>query len=136
MIPRRTTALLFTPALLLLSSISALAQSQTTGRIAGTVKDQNGAVIVGAHVTVVNKATGSEREVATDTTGNYTVQSLTPGNYDVAFTANGFKKGQVDNVIVNITETRNVNAELEVGVVSESVTISTGEPLIQIKRDL
>ena len=55
--------------LLVLCSISALAQSQTTGRISGTVKDPNGAVIAGAEVTVKSLFTDEERTVATDAQG-------------------------------------------------------------------
>src|SRR5207302_7877708 len=79
MIARRTDLLLLPSALLLFSSISALAQGGTTGRIAGTVKDTKGAVIAGAEITVVSRATGEERKVIADTTGNYAVPLLPPG---------------------------------------------------------
>src|SRR5215467_10043069 len=107
------------------------AQSQTSGRMTGTVKDRNGAVIAGADVTVVSRATGDERKVSTDTEGNYAVLLLPPGIYHLSITARGFKQALFENVLVVITETTVRNAELEVGGVKESVTISTAPPLLQ-----
>lgn len=115
----------------LLFCIVAFAQTPTTGRIAGTVKDQKGAVIAGAEVTVNRKATGDERRFPTTTEGNYEVPFLPPGTYRVTIIANGFKQAIFDNVQVLITETIAVNAKLEVGDLKESVTISTAPPLIQ-----
>src|SRR5438309_770880 len=122
MIPRRTTALLLPFALLLLPSLTALTQTQTTGRIAGTVNDQNGAVIVGAEVTVVSRTTGDERKVTTDAEGNYSVPFLPPGTYRVKVTAQGFNQAFLDTVQAVITETTQVNADLTVaGVIVEPV---------------
>ena len=67
---RKQVGLILALVSLLLAGRTALAQTQTTGRIAGTVRDQNGAVIVGAEVAVVSRSTGDERKVTTDTTGN------------------------------------------------------------------
>src|SRR2546425_10567640 len=98
MIARESASLLLPFASLLLSSISALAQTPTTGRIAGTVKDQNGAVIVGAEVTVASKATADERTVLTDATGSYSVPLLPPGAYRVRVTSTGFATSVFDPV--------------------------------------
>src|SRR6267143_6245098 len=96
MIDRKAVSLLLPFAFLLLPSLSALAQTQTPGRIAGTVKDQDGAVIVGAEVSVINKATGDERKVTTDKEGNYTVPLLPPATYRVKVTAQGFNSTLFD----------------------------------------
>jgi Carboxypeptidase regulatory-like domain/TonB-dependent Receptor Plug Domain len=110
----------------------AMAQGQTTGRIGGTVKDEKGAVIVGAEVSVTGKATGEERRVNTDQAGNYVVPLLPPGDYQMSVTANGFKKSLIDNVKVVITETTTINVDLFVGAVAESsITISAAQPLVQ-----
>jgi hypothetical protein len=58
-----------------------LGQGHTTGRIAGTVKDENGAVIVGAEIRVTSISTGQEREAATGSEGHYSIPLLTPGLY-------------------------------------------------------
>jgi hypothetical protein len=114
-----------------LSFISAVAQTQTTGRIAGTVKDQNGAVIPGAEVTVISKATGDKRSVTTDSEGNYAVPLLPPGTYQVKVRANGFNTRIFETVQVVITETTPVDAELTVaGVITEPVVVRIA-PLLQ-----
>src|SRR5215831_6275012 len=86
------------------------AQTQTTGGIAGRVKDQNGAPIAGAEVTVVNKATGVQHRVTTNTEGNYALQLLAPGLYRVTVSAGGFNPAVFDPVRISITETMVVNA--------------------------
>jgi hypothetical protein len=132
MIARKGVALALAICLLALSSAPALAQSQTTGRIAGTVKDQSGAVIAGAQVTVVGRETGDERKAVTDDSGSYVVPLLPPGVYQVNITATGFKKAIFEAIKVAITETTPVNADLEVGAVTEeSINVSAGAPLVQ-----
>src|ERR1043166_5822433 len=118
--------------LLVLCSISALAQSQTTGRIAGTIKDVNGAVIAGAEVTVKSLFTDEERVVATDAQGHYGVTLLSPGAYRVNVMANGFKRTEIESVRVVITETITIIISLEVGDVSEQVIINASGPLLQL----
>jgi protocatechuate 3,4-dioxygenase beta subunit len=106
----KVIAVLLPLTILLLLSLTALAQTQTTGRIAGTVEDQNGALITGAQVTIISKATGDERRVTTDTEGNYAVPLLLPGSYRIRVEANGFDPKIFDDVQVNITETTLMNA--------------------------
>ena len=112
-------------------TVFALAQSQTTGRIAGTVKDQNGAVIVGAAVTVTSVATAGERKATTDTDGYYAVPLLSPGTYRVRVAASGFNPALFHVASVVITETTTVNAELVVaGLSSETLRVNAA-PFIQ-----
>jgi len=114
-----------------LVTVFAFPQSQTTGRIAGTVKDPNGAIIVAAEVTVKSHATSEERKVTTDTEGNYAVPLLSPGMYRVRVAADGFNSALFDSVRVVITETTTVNAELAVaGINVEPVTVR-GAPLVR-----
>ena len=112
-------------------ALPAFAQSQTTGRIAGTVKDEKGAVIRDAEVTVINKATGEARTALADDEGNYIISFVPPGVYQVSVKANGFKKAVIDNIRVVITETASVNAELSVGVAEEAITITSAAQLAQ-----
>ena len=134
MIFRRTSSF-FLFAFLFLAFLSASAQTHTTGSIAGAVKDQNGAVIVDAEVTVVSKATGDERGVSTDKEGNYAVPFLPPGIYRVSVAANGFTTKLFDNVHVFITETTPVNANGPNALVVAGVMIDPVEvriaPLMQ-----
>src|SRR5207302_9076539 len=97
---RRTAKLI---AVLLLSS-SAFAQTQTNGRITGTVKDENGALIAGAEVITTSKATGQERKVTSDDAGSYSVSSLPPGGYRLRISANGFEPKVFADIPVSIAE--------------------------------
>src|SRR2546423_4530189 len=131
MTARKAVASLLLFAFFLSPSICALGQSQTTGRIVGTVKDERGAVIAGAEVTVTSLSTAEERKVRTDAEGNYAVPLLPPGTYSVRVTANGFNSALFDSVQVVITETTTVNAQLTVaGIIVDPVTVRSA-PFIQ-----
>lgn len=116
---------------LLVLSASSFAQTQTTGHIAGTVKDRNGSVIIGAAVTVVSKATGDERKVITDGMGTYTVPLLPPGTYRVEFAADNFSTKLFDTVQVAITETTIVNADLALAGIKFDPVLVWFAPLVQ-----
>lgn len=132
MFAKRISTLLWIVCLMAMANGLIRAQTQTTGRITGTVKDEKGAVINGAEVTVTNKATNEARAVSSDDEGTYAVALLPPGVYEIAVKAQGFKRASFDNVRVAITETTTVNAELIVGAVTEdAVTITSAAPLVQ-----
>jgi outer membrane receptor protein involved in Fe transport len=114
-------------ALLMLTS-SALAQTQTTGRITGTVKDQKGALIVGAEVKVTNANTGEARQTTTNEQGSYSVSLLPPGNYQVTIAARSFAPAHRAAKVV-ITETTTIDAEL--GFSLDTITVDVGSPLVQ-----
>jgi hypothetical protein len=110
----------------------ALAQGQTTGRIAGIIRDGSGAVVPGATIVVVNQATGEERKATSGGDGNYVVPVLPPGSYLITVAAQGFKKATFDQVRVVITETTALNADLAVGAVAEeSITITAAGTVAQ-----
>jgi hypothetical protein len=131
MLSRKVFLFLCSLAALLSYPLPTIAQTQTTCRIAGTVRDPNGAAIVGAEITVVSKATGERRKVTADREGNYALSFLSPGTYEVKAMAPGFNSALFDNVQVLITETTLVNASLVVaGVVADPVVVRIA-PLIQ-----
>src|ERR1041385_4198694 len=96
------------------STSAAFAQSQTSGRIVGTVSDHNRARIVGASVTILNSATAVERKTITDDQGIFHVSLLSPGYYSVKIIASGFAPALFARVPVIITETTTVDAEMNV----------------------
>jgi hypothetical protein len=100
--------------LILALAVAAFAQTQTTGRIAGVVRDQNGAVIVGANVTVVNQGTRETRSAATDADGGFTFAFLAAGPYSVDIRADGFEPVKIDMVNASVTESASVNVTLTV----------------------
>lgn len=95
-----------------LCTSATFAQGPTTGRIVGTVKDQNGALIVNAQIMVQSETTSEEREVTTDNEGAYTVPLLPPGSYRISIKATGFAPATFGPVTVIITETSIVNARM------------------------
>ncbi len=131
MMPHKCVALFLTACLLSVFSVPAFAQSQTTGRLSGTVRDEQGAAVPGAEITVASKATGDERKVTSDADGNYFVPLLPPGAYTVKVTANGFKTFVSDDVKVNITETTTLNPSLPTGEVQETVNVSAAPTVVQ-----
>jgi hypothetical protein len=105
---------------------------QTTGQIAGVVRDQTGAVIAGAEVTVVSPGTRELRRVLTNETGSYTAPLLTPGIYEVTIAASGFQRAVFHDVRVEVTETTTINADVTPASVVESVTVSGAAPLVHV----
>ena len=78
-------------------AVPATGQTQTTGRISGTVRDQSGALIVRAEVTIVSLETGEQREVHTGTSGTYVLPLLRPGRYRLSVRAAGFSLAVLDS---------------------------------------
>src|SRR6058998_591450 len=104
----------------------ARAQVQT-GSITGTVTDSSNAILPGVNVTLTGDRLigGSETQV-TDATGAYRFDRLPPGSYTVRFELQGFKGIVREGIIVNAAFVATVNVKLEVGSLSESITV-TGE---------
>ena len=116
-------------ALLALVQASA-GQSASTGAITGTVADPSGAVVAGVGITATNEATGDSRNVSSSSTGSYLFPLLPPGSYTVKASKTGFKELVRPHVQVTVTETARVNVRLEVGAVSEVVTVNTEPELL------
>src|ERR1700674_446651 len=87
-------------------------QTANTGAIAGTVSDPTGALVPRAAVVINNQGTGEKRDLATDAEGNFSVQFLTPGNYDVTVRAAGFEAFILTGVQVQITEVSKLKIQL------------------------
>jgi Carboxypeptidase regulatory-like domain/TonB-dependent Receptor Plug Domain len=113
---------------------ASLAQTSTTGALTGTVTDPSGAIISGATVTITDNATGAARTSTTDANGSYKFSLLPPGNYDVKFSAAGFKTVEVPSVTVNVTETPVLNHALQVGAESEQITVESTAETIQTQN--
>jgi hypothetical protein len=117
--------------LYLFCAISALSQTQTTGRITGTVRDLRGAVIVGAEVNVENSATGDKHSGTTDGSGNYSILQLLPATYEVKITAPGFTPAAFQAITVGLGETSTINATLQVARSMAEVTVTDAPPLVR-----
>ena len=115
--------------MLLVSASLVLAQSQS--RMTGTVTDNTGAVIPGASVTISNMATGVEQAVKTNASGVYSFPNVVPGQYIVLVEYTGFKGFSQTGVTMDTGFTRTVNAQLEVGDLTEVVTVEATTPLLE-----
>ncbi len=103
---------------------TSVALGQNTGTISGTVQDQSGAVIAGASVKAVNPATNFSRETTSATNGFYRFDQLPVGTYSISAEAAGFKKSVTQNVALSVNDALTLDVKLEVGQVSEVVTVS------------
>ena len=107
------------------------------GSIIGTITDQSGAVIPGATVKIINVGTQQTREAQTDEGGRYSLINVLPGTYTLSVTAQGFRKATQKNLSVTINKVNRVDLQLEVGAVTESVTVSAvGAELKTDKADV
>ena len=109
---------------------AALAQSDR-GTITGTVSDPAGAIVAAAQVEARNVATDAVYQAATSATGNYTIAQLPVGSYDLTVTVAGFKKFVRTGLVVQVAGTLRVDAALEVGSNTESVTVEAAAPLLK-----
>jgi hypothetical protein len=101
------------------------------GAIAGKVLDASGAVMSKATVAVTNKATGLALSTPVNDAGEYQVLALIPGTYSVRVTAQGFETAIRDGIDVHVQDRIAVNFTLKVGAVTEQVTVTGQESLLQ-----
>jgi hypothetical protein len=107
-----------------LFAAAAWAQS-TTQQISGSVRDASGAVVTSAKITVLHVETGQVRNTNVNESGFWVVSSIPIGMYEVTAEAPGFKKSTQKNVKVDVNSKPAVDLTLEVGSLSESVTVTT-----------
>src|ERR1041385_2897254 len=112
-------------ATLLLSPSAAFAQTDA-GRITGTVKDQNGAIVPGVTVSAINNRTGDERTAVANTDGNYTIAALKAPVYTITATGTSLS-AKVENVSLNVGQELTINLTLSPNGVSETVVVTGGE---------
>jgi hypothetical protein len=120
---------LMVAALLCLAAIRANAQT-TTATVTGVVTDQAGLVAQRASVTLTNVNTGVVSQTVTNNQGAYRISGLIPGVYREEVAQQGFKHILKDGIELHAEDIAGINFSLEVGSVSESVTVSGGEPIL------
>jgi hypothetical protein len=103
------------------------------GSIIGTVTDPQGNVVASAKVTVTSVTKGTVLETTTNESGNYSVIHLIPDTYRVKIEAPGFKAYDVASVLVQVDTTVRVDAQLQVGAVTQTVEVTAEVP--QLKTD-
>jgi len=116
--------------IVLLAATAAHAQAT----LAGLVRDTSGAVLPGVNVeasspVLIEKA----RTTVTDSDGRYTIADLRPGTYKITFTLSGFKTVVSDGVVLTGTSVTTANAELAIGAVEETITVSGATPIVDLQ---
>src|SRR5438067_5105698 len=102
--------------------------------LAGTVKDASGAVLPGVTVEAASPVLIEKtRTAVSDATGQYRIASLTPGTYTVTFTLSGFSTLKREGVELSGTGVVAINAELKVGGVAETITVTGETPVVDVQ---
>ena len=109
--------------LICFSAAAVLAQSTNDQQIAGIVKDSSGAAVPNATVTATNPQTHFSRAAASNSNGSYTLAQLPIGDYTIKTTAAGFKTDTLTNVNLQVNAKLTINPTLQVGEVTENVTV-------------
>lgn len=113
--------------------VGVYAQSATTGNITGTVRDPQGAAVPKAEVTIVEEKTGVSRTVRATEDGFYTATSLPAGIYTISTSPTGFKKTVTTGVDLHVNENKTVNLDLQVGQVTETVTVTSEAAPVELR---
>jgi hypothetical protein len=116
----------------LVAALAAPAAAQeTTGTITGRAMDQTGAVLPGVTVNVKFVRTGSTQDFVTNENGLYVAPLLQPGEYEVSFTLSGFQARTVKGIQLHVNDRLEVNGQLGVSGVTESVEVSAASQFVQ-----
>jgi hypothetical protein len=126
----RSSACLIAVACLILAAIPASAQT-ARGTITGAVADPAGAVIPGAMIELKNLNTGAVYQTVSSTTGNYTFGEVPAGKYQLSSSVSGFKQFSQTGITVMVAQVLRIDIKLEVGNISETVTVSADAPLLR-----
>ena len=127
---RNSARVLGAVVVVLLCSFSLFSQGNF-GRILGTVTDQTGGVITGATVNIIDKDRGPARTLTTDDAGEYNAPTLIPGTYIVRVEANGFKRLERQNVVLEVGKDVRVDLTVQPGEQTQSVTVTEAVPLVE-----
>ena len=113
--------------------VPAMARAQGAS-IAGVVKDTSGAVLPGVTVEAASPVLIEKtREAVTDGSGQYKIVNLLPGTYTVTFTLTGFSTVRREGVEVTGTSTAAINADMKVGTLAETITVTGETPLVDVQ---
>lgn len=119
---------------LFLAAIPAFGQG--AGSISGTVRDNSGAVVVGASVTATNQEEGVTQTTVSNAEGNFVFPQLPPGTYKVSVESKGFKKSEESDITLPVASKISIgDIVLSVGALTETVTVAAEAGQIQIQSD-
>lgn len=110
---------------------TALLAQEFRATLTGRITDPTDAPVAGATVTAVNTGTNQRSSAKSDTRGNYTIPFLQPGDYSVTVELEGFKKITRGGIELNVNQSATLDFKLELGTVSQEVTVSAEAPLLE-----
>lgn len=111
--------------------VSAAAYAQSTARIVGTVRDSSGAAVPNATVSAINVQTSLRETRQTGVDGTYSIPLLPVGRYEVEVSKEGFQKILRTGITLAVNDNATVDVTLNVGTVTESVTVTAAAPLLE-----
>jgi Carboxypeptidase regulatory-like domain len=119
--------------MIVLAAASAAAQANRA-TITGTVTDTTGAIVPGVDVLAINTGTNVPSKRVTNQDGIYVIPNLFPGQYSVEFKRDGFETVLRPTITLESTQVARVDASLKVGATSQSVTVTTDSPVLDLER--
>jgi hypothetical protein len=123
-----TLALLFALSIILWP---ATLTAQSSGKLTGLATDSTGAAVSKASVTLTEQSTKTVYKAVTTSEGIYTISDVTPGTYNVVVKAPRFKQYSQDGVTIDVGQTITVNATLDIGSATETVTVNSDASQLQ-----
>jgi len=125
----------FVAAFVLLGALPPGVEAQVLyGSIVGTLVDPTDAVIPHATVTIASRETGARRETKADSGGRYSLVNVLPGVYDLRVSARGFRTVSRESVTVTINMVTRVDIKMEVGTMTEQITVSAAGAILQTDK--
>src|SRR5256886_2536434 len=132
MAPIREARMRLRSAITVILLLPLLAAGQlTTSVIRGHVSDSSGASVVGAQLKIVNTQTNVERSTTTNNDGDYEAPDLQRGTYRLTLTQPGFKMFVADNIVLESSQIRRIDATLEIGSVGTEVNVQANAAVIE-----
>src|SRR5436309_14694338 len=121
--------------LLMVWALAAPAAAQIDqGRLTGTIKDAQGAVLPGVTVTAKSPALIGTRTVVSESSGTYSIAALPSGEYELTFELSGFQSFKRGNIQLNLGQILTVDAALQVAALQESVTVTGASPVVDMQN--
>src|SRR5215211_5100886 len=121
----------FALAFVLAFSGLAFAQEETAATVSGQVTESTGAVVSGATVVITSDTTRQERRVQSNEDGQFVITPLLPGTYTLTVEQANFKKYVESGLTLNAKDRRQINVVLEIGNISEQVTVTSENNVVQ-----
>lgn len=122
-------------ALTCVTTVLTFAQADvTSATVKGTITDQQGSAVAGATVTAKNLEQGTTRSDTTNADGEFQILALRPGLYEITVQAQGFANFLVKDAQLTVGQVANYAIKLEVGKVTNEVTVTSSAPLIEVER--